>query len=158
MKRGLVIGKFMPVHKGHLALINFALTQCDQLIVSMSYTLKDPISKDLRFMWLNEILGYKPSIKVAMSLDDFDNETLSLIERTKIWARFIENRFPKIDVVISSEEYGSPFANHLGASSVLFDLLRCQVPISATKIREQPDKYWEFIPDLIRPYFSSVDR
>ena len=53
MRRGLVIGKFMPVHKGHLALIDFALTQCDELIVSMSYTVKDPILKELHicFGW-----------------------------------------------------------------------------------------------------------
>jgi HTH-type transcriptional repressor of NAD biosynthesis genes len=34
MIRGLVIGKFMPVHNGHIALINFAASQCDELIVS----------------------------------------------------------------------------------------------------------------------------
>ena len=122
----------------------------------MSYTVKDPISKDLRFKWLNEILGYNLKIKVEMSLDDFDNETLPLVVRTKIWSRFIEKRFPKIDVVISSEEYGSSFANHLGASSVLFDLMRSQVPISATKIREQPIKYWQFIPEPVRAYFSQT--
>ena len=56
MKQGLVIGKFMPVHKGHLALIEFAAAQCDELIVSMSYTNQDPIHPDLRKNWLMELL------------------------------------------------------------------------------------------------------
>jgi HTH-type transcriptional repressor of NAD biosynthesis genes len=48
MKRGLVIGKFMPLHKGHIALIEFAAALCDELIVSMSYTDNDPIDPQLR--------------------------------------------------------------------------------------------------------------
>jgi HTH-type transcriptional regulator, transcriptional repressor of NAD biosynthesis genes len=153
MKRGLVIGKFMPVHQGHMALIHFALMHCDELIVSMSYTLTDPIPHSLRFDWLKKIFEQEPKIKIEESLDDFDNESLPLIDRTKIWARFIEKRFPKIDAVISSEEYGAPFAQHLGASSVLFDTSRIQTPVSATKIRNSPFLYWQYIPEIVRPYF-----
>jgi HTH-type transcriptional regulator, transcriptional repressor of NAD biosynthesis genes len=153
MKHGLVIGKFMPVHQGHIALINFALQYCDELIVSMSYTPTDPIPHSLRFDWLKKIFEINPKIKVEESLDDFDSENLSLNERTKIWARFIEKRFPKIDVVVSSEEYGVPFAQHLKATSVLFDPSRNQIPISATKIRTRPFAYWQYIPEIVRPYF-----
>jgi HTH-type transcriptional regulator, transcriptional repressor of NAD biosynthesis genes len=153
MKHGLVIGKFRPVHQGHIALINFALQYCDELIVSMSYTPTDPIPHSLRFDWLKKIFEINPKIKVEESLDDFDSENLSLNERTKIWARFIEKRFPKIDVVVSSEEYGVPFAQHLKATSVLFDPSRNQIPISATKIRTRPFAYWQYIPEIVRPYF-----
>jgi HTH-type transcriptional regulator, transcriptional repressor of NAD biosynthesis genes len=153
MKRGLVIGKFMPVHQGHIALINFALQYCDELIVSMSYTPTDPISHSLRYDWLKKIFEDNSKIKVEESLDDFDNETLPLNERTKIWARFIEKRFPKIDVVVSSEEYANPFAQHLKATSVLFDPSRNQIPVSATKIRTNPFVYWEYIPEVVRHYF-----
>ncbi len=153
MKRGLVIGKFMPVHQGHIALINFALQHCDELIVSMSFTPSDPIPHTLRFDWLKKIFEHESKIKMEESLDNFDNENLPLNERTKIWAHFIEKRFPKIDVVISSEEYGVPFALHLGATSVSFDQLRNQISISATKIRAQPFLYWQYIPEVVKPYF-----
>jgi HTH-type transcriptional regulator, transcriptional repressor of NAD biosynthesis genes len=153
MKRGLVIGKFMPVHQGHIALINFALQYCDELIVSMSFAPSDTIPHALRFDWLKKIFEQESKIKIEESLDNFDNENLPLNERTKIWAHFIEKRFPKIDVVISSEEYGVPFAQHLGASSVLFDQWRNQIPISATKIRAKPFLYWQYIPEVVRPYF-----
>lgn len=33
MKKGLVIGKFMPIHKGHIKLIDYALNNCDTLII-----------------------------------------------------------------------------------------------------------------------------
>jgi HTH-type transcriptional repressor of NAD biosynthesis genes len=144
----------MPVHKGHLALIDFASSQCDELIVSMSYTDLDPIDASIRFSWLKSI--YKESgssMRIEMVKDDFDDETLVLEERTKLWAQFIQNRFPKIDVVFSSEPYGDPLSKHLGAKSVLFDLNRDQFPVSAIKIREQPMKYWDFIPTPVRPFF-----
>ncbi len=153
MKRGLVIGKFMPVHQGHIAMIHFAMQHCDELIVSMSYTSTDPIPHALRFDWLKSLFETNSKIKVEESLDDFDNESLPLNERTKIWARFIEKRFPKIDVIVCSEEYGAPFAQHLSASSILFDLSRNQIPVSATKIRTNPFVYWEHIPEVVRPYF-----
>src|SRR5436853_130429 len=62
MKRGLVIGKFMPIHNGHIALINFAAAQCDELIVSMSFTPHDPINAELRFIWIQQIFQIQPNI------------------------------------------------------------------------------------------------
>lgn len=153
MKRGLVIGKFMPIHKGHIALINFAADQCDELIVSMSFTPNDPIDPTLRFSWIEEIFKGNTIIKPAMVQDDFDDESLPLIERTKIWAAFIKNRFPQIDFLFSSEEYGDPFAKNLGATHISFDLPRKKIPVAASMIREKPFMHWEFIPDFVRPYF-----
>ncbi len=144
----------MPLHKGHLGLIHFALEQCNELVVSMSYTLDDPIPGEIRFNWLHETFAKYTSIKLAQSVDDFDNEQLPLIERTKIWATFIESRFPKIDVVFSSEEYGTPFAHHLRAQHILFDQSRKIVPISATAIRSNPIKYLAFLPEAVKPYFT----
>src|SRR6478736_635241 len=113
MKRGLVIGKFMPLHAGHIALIEFAATQCDELIVSMSFTNEDPIDPTLRFSWIEEIFRNNPIIKPSCSFDDFDDESLDIEKRTVIWGNFIKKKFPKIDVLISSEEYGKPFAEQL---------------------------------------------
>lgn len=153
MKRGLVIGKFMPPHNGHIALIKFAATKCDELIVSMSYTANDPIDAQLRFSWLEEIFRDHPTIKPAISLDDFDDDSLPLASRIEHWKDFIERRFPKIDLLISSETYGEPFARALSIPHILFDQERTAFPVSATRIRANPFAYWEFIPPLIRPFF-----
>ncbi len=153
MKRGLVIGKFMPLHQGHVALIKFARAQCDELIVSMSYTLNDPIHHDVRLQWIQEIFGIDPQIMLASSLDDFDDDALGWPDRTRIWAKFIETRFPSIDVLFSSEEYGDHFAKNLRVPHVAFDPQRLQFPISATQIRQSPLKSWSFLPEVVRPYF-----
>jgi HTH-type transcriptional regulator, transcriptional repressor of NAD biosynthesis genes len=153
LKRGLVIGKFMPIHQGHIALINFAVDQCDELIVSMSYTSSDPIPSDVRFEWIKEIFRHQPKIKPAKVNDDFDDDTLQLEERTEIWSDFIRSTYPPIHLVFSSEEYGEPFAKHLQAKHIAFDYDRNRYPVSATRIRERPCKYWDFIPVIAHPYF-----
>lgn len=153
MKRGLVIGKFLPIHAGHIALIKFAAQQCDELIVSMSYTPHDAIDPSLRFSWIIELFKEYTSIKPAMVLDNFDDESLPLSERTKLWADFIKRTYPPIDILFSSEEYGDPFSQHLGALHQSFDPERKNLPVSASRIRQNPFQYWDFIPPVVRPYF-----
>ena len=153
MIRGLVIGKFMPVHNGHIALINFAASQCDELIVSMSYTDYDTINFQLRFNWVKEIFADQPGIKPHLIKDDFDNELLPLRERTRLWANKMKQQYPKIDVIFSSENYGESFAENLGTKHVSFDAARIQIPVSATLIRTKPLAYWNYIPKNVQPYF-----
>lgn len=153
MTRALVIGKFMPIHAGHIALIEFAASQADEVIVSMSFTPNDPIDPELRFAWTKEIFKDKKNIIPSIIKDDFDDEALALPERTKIWAAAMQKAYPKIDVVVSSEVYGVPFADNLNAKHITFDRDRTKVPISASLIRIKPFQYWDFIPVVVRPYF-----
>lgn len=153
MKRGLVIGKFMPIHQGHIALINFAASHCDELIVSMSFTESDSISGDLRFSWIKETFKHQQAIHIHKIKDDFDDDTLPLDQRTKRWAQRMREVYPSIDLLVSSEQYGEPFAKNLGAQHVMFDSERKSVPVSASLIREKPFAYWDFIPPVVQPYF-----
>lgn len=153
MKRGLVIGKFMPLHKGHIAMIKFAVTQCDELIVSMSYTGVDPINPTLRFEWIKEQFKNNFNILLYIIKDDFDREDLPLQERTAIWAKKMREVYPKINVLISSENYGVSFAQNMGTEHVVFDMQRSIIPISATAIRNNPFTNWQYIPAHIQPYF-----
>lgn len=153
MKRGLVIGKFMPVHAGHLALIRFAASHCDELIVSMSHTPYDSIPGAKRFEWLKEIFKGERNIKPILVVDDFDDESLPWAERTKTWANFLNEHYGKIDVLVSSEEYGPFLASHLNTTYISFDVERKKIPVSASSIRLKPYDNWNFIPPEVRPYF-----
>lgn len=153
MKRALVIGKFMPVHAGHIALIRFAAAHSDEVIVSMSYTEQDPIPHELRYQWLREIFKEENTIQVATVHDDFDDESLPWPERSKLWADFLTNKYPPVDFIVSSEAYGELVAQHLGAQHLSFDPDRKQVPVSASQIRQKPFQYWQYIPAVVRPYF-----
>ena len=153
MKRGLVIGKFLPIHLGHVALIEFAAAQCDELIVSMSYTPDDPIPSAQRFDWITSLFHDNPKIKPNLLVDNFDDESLELPERTKIWADVIRKTYPPIHLLFSSESYGDPFARNLNAAHIQFDPARKLFPVSASNIRSNPFSYWNFIPEVVRPFF-----
>jgi HTH-type transcriptional regulator, transcriptional repressor of NAD biosynthesis genes len=153
MKRGLVIGKFLPVHNGHVALIKFAASHCDELIVSMSFSGGDPIDPQLRFGWLREIFADEKKILVRIIQDDFDDERLDWPARTQIWAEVIRKVYPRIDILFSSEEYGEHFANSLGVTNSLYDPGRRITPVSATMIRRSPLQFWDFIPKQVQPFF-----
>lgn len=154
MKKGLIFGKFMPLHKGHLALVEFALSRCERVIVSMSYTPTDSIPAEIRFQWLHQIFDKNPRIELFQAIDDIPDDGLPLFDATKLWAEFIHHTFPDIDGVFCSESYGVPLAEHLGLPVVFFDRERIQVPVSATAIRQNPFANWEFIPEAVRPYFT----
>lgn len=153
MTTGLVFGKFMPVHAGHLALIDFARRQCDRLIVSMTVTPADPIAPERRLAWLTELLASYPTVEVVAEANDFHDPTLPLYEATKRWAAFIKRRFPAVSVFFASEKYGPPLAHHSGLRYVSFDPARTRVPVSASQIRQHPAQYWAYIPEPVRPYF-----
>jgi HTH-type transcriptional repressor of NAD biosynthesis genes len=153
LKRGLVIGKFLPIHRGHIAMIEFALQHCNELIVSMSFKPDDPIDPQLRFNWIKEIFKNEPRIIPQIIADDFDDEKLPPDSRTKKWARVLKKVYPKIDLIVSSEEYGFPFSQHMSAKHISFDPDRKRFPVSASLIRSKPFKFWEFIPDVVKPFF-----
>lgn len=113
----------MPVHAGHVAMIEYACSLCDELIVSMSFTPDDPIPGDARFPWLRSAISHLPKAKAFLVRDDFDDETLPLEERTEIWSQFIQRVYPAIDLVVSSEPYGEPFAPSLKGAT---RLIRCR--------------------------------
>ena len=156
MKRGLVIGKFLPPHKGHLELIHFALQHCDELVISLSYTPEDPIPHPIRVNWLQEIFSDFKNVSIRTIPDDFDDLSLPLPKRTKIWADIIHHIYGNFDVLVSSEEYGSYFAKHLHARHFLFDKNRIKNPVSGTAIRNNPFAHWEYIPEAVRPYFVKI--
>lgn len=146
-KRGLVVGKFYPPHRGHKYLIETAKSQCDQLTVILCYKPSDLIPGSLRAEWIKKI---HPDVYVKVIedtvLDDNDSEG---------WAKFtldILGYTP--DAVFTSESYGDPYAAFMGSIHVLVDKERTAIPISATKVRSNPIKYGQFLEPVVRAHFA----
>ena len=153
MKRGLVIGKFMPPHEGHMGLIRYAASRCDELIVSLSYRPGDPIPGELRHNWLIECSRQIGNVRTEISLDDFDDETVPIKQRLPVWVSFIRRRFPNIDLIFSSETYGPLLAREMGVAHIDYDVKRVKYPVSGTFIRQHPFHYWDYIVHPARSYF-----
>ncbi len=156
MKTGLVLGKFYPLHKGHIGLIEFAEARCTELFVLICASDKETISGEIREKWLHET--FKDSLKIKLivfnySENDFPNTSVSSQEVSKIWAVPIRKFIPKLDYIFSSEQYGFYLAEYLNCEHIPYEFQRESHQISATQIRQNPIKYWQEIAPAAKPYF-----
>ncbi len=140
------MGKFYPPHLGHKYLIDTALENCEQVAVILCGKKSETIPANLRAQWLKRI---HPKAEVLVIEDDKLGD-----DDSAAWAAFIINLLGyKPDAVFTSESYGDAYAAHLGAVHVCVDKGRVDVPISATKVRQNPREYAHMLAPCVRGYF-----
>jgi NadR type nicotinamide-nucleotide adenylyltransferase len=150
---GLILGKFYPPHLGHLHLITEGKKTCRHLTVIISSLQKELIPGKLRFEWLKQLIK-DPDVEVVWIQDENPQYPEEHPDFWQIWKISIEQVLKNpIDVLYTSEHYGDPLANVLGTKHVSVDVPRNTFNVSATNIRTNPMEYWNFIPEIIRPYF-----
>jgi HTH-type transcriptional regulator, transcriptional repressor of NAD biosynthesis genes len=153
-KKSLVLGKFYPLHKGHLHLINTAIEYSDEVCVMVCYNSKQSIPGKDRADALREIYFLNTDINIILCCDEnlpqSDKECVTTSEFYSFWVPFVHKFVNDIDCVFTSENYGDEFANYLGVKHYLVDIDRETINISATQIRENPTEYWDYIPVEMR--------
>ncbi|KAB7616337.1 AAA family ATPase [Amylibacter sp. SFDW26] len=153
VKRGFLLGKFMPVHNGHLFMCDVANAMVDELTVLVCTRDCEPIDGQLRFDWITKCAP--PDIKLIHLHKDIPQEPSEHVNFWNIWKATIKEAHPEtIDVVFGSEEYVIHLANELGAEPFVVDIDRKNIPISATQIRSAPYENWKYIPEPVRSYYQ----
>ena len=143
---GLVIGKFLPPHRGHNYLIDVASAQSRKAVVIVCAKPTDPIPGELRAGWIRE---RHPTVDVMVIDDRYDeNDSRVWAENTVRWL----GRPP--DAVFTSEEYGPRYSALMGATHVSVDPPRRRVPISGTAVRQDPWANWEYLEPPVRGWFA----
>lgn len=144
-RTGIVIGKFLPPHRGHSHLIQTAIVQVEQLTIIVCQRPGDFVAGWLRAEWLKDLF---PTATVLVIDDHYDPDD------SKLWAeKTLEWLGHKPDVVFTSETYGEAYSRHLRADHVLVDLKRSAVPISATEVRSNIYENWQFLEAPVRAHF-----
>ena len=152
MIRGLVLGKFLPPHKGHLHLIKEARRQCDQLTVVVGTLKREPIAGELRFNWMQELCR---DCRVVHLVDENPQYPEEHPNFWSIWKNSLIRMHPEpVDLLFSSESYGDRLAREIGATHICIDPDRRAVPVSGTEIRRRPLSNYRYIPEIVRPYFN----
>ncbi len=157
MVKAFVFGKFLPFHKGHEAMINFALTKSDFLTILICCSDKENIPSTIRQKWIEKTFETQKNIEVKTFNyleSEFPNTSVSSIEVSKIWSTIFKELFPTHDLVITSEEYGNFVASFMNIRHISFDISKQLFPISATAIRNNIYANWAYLPNSVKPYFS----
>lgn len=145
-RRGLIVGRFYPPHRGHKHLIDTARAQVDELTVIVCGREGESPAGELRAEWMREM---HRDVRV-MLIDDTDDA-----QDSRVWAENcvrLLGRAP--DVLFTSEDYGDEFARHLGCRHVQVDKARAAVPISATRVRADPLGCWKFLEPPVRGFYA----
>jgi HTH-type transcriptional repressor of NAD biosynthesis genes len=178
-RRGLVVGKFCPLHRGHMHLIQTAIDTCGEVLV-ISYTKPEfaGMGRAVREAWLHEVF---PGVR-ALVVDDASlgrlcasrglpprrlphNDEHAAVHRA-FTAWLCETICATtVDAVFTSEDYGDGFALALSAyfasripgfapvRHVCVDLPRATVPVSGTRIRANPHRHRAFMHPAVYARF-----
>lgn len=151
--RGMVLGKFLPPHLGHLHLVEFARGFVDELTVVVGTLAREPIPGELRHRWMQELV---PGARVVHLAEELPQDPSEHPQFWDLWRASLLRVFggERPDFVFASESYGRRLAQELGARFVPVDLARAAVPVSGTAIRADPRAHWDRIPRCVRPYFT----
>ncbi len=157
MKRGLVFGKFLPLHRGHQLMIETALSQVDDLTIVVYDSHRpddDRMPIERRLAWLRELY---PNVENILALEDplatqLDTDDPAYAEVYAEGVVFLGT----FDKLFSSERGYARFAELIGAEHVLVDEARTLVPTSGTVIRSDPYAYRGWLDPLV--YSSLIER
>lgn len=151
---GLVLGKFMPPHRGHETLIRFARAHVDRLVVHVCSIEKEPIPGRLRYEWMRDSFPDCEIVHHDDEVPSYPHECASPEEFYEIWRRTLLSRMDRApDFVFAGEAYGRELADALGARFV--PLSRDEMPfeVCATDARRDPFALWDSILPAARLYY-----
>jgi HTH-type transcriptional repressor of NAD biosynthesis genes len=154
MVKAFVFGKFLPFHKGHEALINFALAKCDFLTVLVCCSDKENISSSTRKKWIDKAFIKEKNIEIRTFNyleSELPNTSTSSESVSKIWADVFKKQLPDYSLLITSEEYGNFVAAFMNIQHIAFDIPKKIYPISATAVRNDVFNNWQYVPDSVKP-------
>jgi NadR type nicotinamide-nucleotide adenylyltransferase len=124
----------------------------DDLTIVVGTLAAEPIPGERRFAWMRELF---PFDRVVHLTDENPQDPSEHPDFWNIWQASLERVLPApVDVVFASEPYGEKLATILGARFVSVDQARSIVPVSGTKIRQQPFVHWPYLPRCVRPRFA----
>ena len=147
-RRGLTLGKFAPLHRGHQLLIETALAETDELVVIIydcPQTTRVPLH--VRAGWLRKLY---PRARVVEAWDG-PTEVSDTPEIKRRHEDYVIRRLGLggFTHFYSSEFYGEHMSRALGAVNRVVDAARAAVPVSATEIRRDPFARREFLHPLV---------
>lgn len=172
---GLVVGKFAPLHLGHEWLIAQAAQQCERLLI-LSYTKPEFVHCDVpaRRRWLAQRFPQHETLVIdddglremcldrgiapeAIPRNEQDDATQQAFLAWLV--HDVLERRP--DAMFCSEAYGPPAASVLSdalgqhVQAIVVDRLRQHMPISASRIRQDPHGQARWMAPEVRAAFIS---
>lgn len=149
---GMVLGKFLPPHLGHLYLCDFARNYVDELTIVVGTLSTEPISGEIRYEWMRSLYPNYNVVHLDVDLPQDPSETVDFWD---LWRTELNRVLPHApDFVFASENYGHRLAQELGARFIPVDPDRSIKKVSGTAIRADPFQHWDLMPDCVKQWYA----
>lgn len=151
---GMYGGSFNPLHLGHVDCLIQAANMCRELFVVLSAGNKrKEINARVRYRWIYQLTKHIGNVKIIMLEDDASSKDDYSEEYWKKDAETVKKAVGKrIDVVFCGSDYGSDsFWHKCYPDSELYIFERNG--ISSTELRKDPYAHWDWLPEIVRPYY-----
>lgn len=153
-KVGMFGGTFNPLHIGHINNIIEASNMCNQLYVILFYSEnKNEIDHKERLKWLTQVTKDMQNVEVIEIADKSTSKENYDWEDGK--EQVVKQIKEQIDIVFCGDDYkGKNLFETLYPDAYICYFSRRQINISSTQIRENPFKYYEYIPNCVREFYN----
>jgi nicotinamide-nucleotide adenylyltransferase len=155
-RRGLMLGRFQPFHKGHLALTKQILSECDELVIiigsaQFNFIDKDPFTAGERMLMIHEALK-----EAGVDLSRCYIIPVANDENNARWLAYLRSMVPPFDVLYSGNDFVRYLARSQDSGIVIEDPVFAEInEYNGTNIRHlmQEGKPWEH---LVPPAVANV--
>lgn len=157
--RGLFIGRFQPLHNGHLRAIRYALERVDELIIGVgsaqySYSIENPFTAGERILMIKNALE-----ETGINLSRVYIVPIVDVHNNNIWVAHVESLVPKFNVVFSNNPLVIELFTSRGYKVEKIPMYKREI-LSSTYIRKlmlKGDSKWrKLVPKAVADIIDSI--
>jgi nicotinamide-nucleotide adenylyltransferase len=159
VKRGAIVGRFQPFHKGHLEVIKNIVKEVDELVILIgssqySHNLDNPFTAGERNTMIRRALQ-----EAQIDLSKIWVIPVPDVHQHALWVAQIVGYSPKIDVVYANEPLTSRLFKEAGFNVQPMPFVKRDV-YAATEIRKHiiaGEKWEDYVPNSVADFIKEVD-
>jgi nicotinamide-nucleotide adenylyltransferase len=154
--RGLFVGRFQPLHLGHISVLEGIREEVDRLVVVVgssqySHSRENPFTAGERVWMLDDALRERNLSATVLPVPD--------INRNSLWVSHVETFVPPFDVCYMNNPLPKRLFREAGYEVRTFDLVE-RDRYEATQIRQRMldgDSWRELVPDPVARVIEEIE-
>jgi NadR type nicotinamide-nucleotide adenylyltransferase len=152
MINGIVLGRFLPLHTGHIAMIRTARALVDHLTIIICWQPGDMVPGARRLQWMLEMF---PSTRVVGIESPSPHDLVASPDGlARLVAEIRDLHRDPLDRLLASDPRQCALAAALDARFVLIDPDYQAVPVRSSLVRADPLGHWRYVPPAVRPCYA----